>query len=183
MWFQETAASIIGLAGAALSLVQEIQNAVEQMKAVPGKVKDAFKRLERLVQACNLIKEEARLQTNVVKQQLDAIVEDATLLRDFANKLRDYQVKNIIRRFMHALISGKQDDEQLSELLGNLDRDRGELTSLMSVTLVGLVGSLQNGFRVSLSELAEVNNRFKAALGEEMQLVGRLKGRAQQDGT
>lgn len=180
-----TTASIAGLIGITITLIQQIQNARDNMKGASKTLKNVSKRLEALVQSLCLVKEEERLQTPSVKQQVSVIIEVAQELKDFFERLRAERTKKVALRFIHALTSGDKDDKQLGEILNRLDGARDELILRISVTLVGLVGNLKDGFRVAYDVLIETNNKVTKILGRNLVLADRLKGRSLQetDGT
>ena len=162
-------------------MIQQTQNARDNIKRAPKILKNISKQLEALVRSLNLVKEEERLQTPSVKQQVSVIIEVAQELNDVFERLRAGLTKNVALRFVHALISADKDDKQLGEILDRLDRARDELTLRISVTLVGLVGNLKDGFRVAYDVLIETNKKVTKILGKDLVLADRLKGRSLQE--
>ena len=179
-----TAASIAGLAGAAITLIQQIQAARESVRERPKKAKNVSTQLEILAQSLHLVREETRLQTTDVEQQVSVIVAIAEELKGFYDRLQVEQKRNAILSFVQILYSGNKHDKELGEILGRLDRAKDDLMLRISVTLVGLVGNLKDGFHVAVDVLMDTNSRVKQALGTNLALADRLKGRTpQQIGT
>ena len=69
-----TAASVVALVGAAFTLIQQVQSAREKVKGTSKALDNVSKQLEGLVGSLNLVKEEERLQTAAVRQQVTAII-------------------------------------------------------------------------------------------------------------
>jgi len=81
---------------------------------------------------------------------------------------------------VHALKSGDREDRELWEILDRFDRAKAELVLRISVARVGLVGNLQDGFRVTFDVLTETNDKAKQVLGINLALMDRLRDRALQ---
>jgi hypothetical protein len=101
-------------------------------------------------------------------------------LRSFLDALATEQQKWPISQPMYALKSGDKEDKQLADVLDRLDRARGLLVLQISVAQVGVVGNLQDGFRVAFGVLMEMNKKLKEVLGINLVLAERLKDKAQQ---
>lgn len=129
-----------------------------------------------------LVQNEASLQTPSVEQQLTAIFTVAEELRAFFYRLQAFQRQRAVRRFAHAIKSGGGDDSNLASILMRLDRARNELILRISVAQVGLMGSLNEGFRVSNDVLMDTNRKCKMILGRDLALANHLKGRRVQRG-
>jgi hypothetical protein len=123
----------------------------------------------------SLVKEQERLQTASVGQQLQAIIEVAEELRDFFDKIKSEQQRKAIRQFFHALKSGDKDDTELAAIFDRLDRARLELVLRISMAQVGLIGNLQEGFCVAFGVLQETNTNVKQVLGRDLNLAVRVK--------
>lgn len=155
----------------------------DSVNEAPKTVKNVSKQLEALVQSLTLVKEEERLQTTSIEQQVNVIIDIAEELKIYYDQLRAEQKKNFILLFLHAFSSGDKRSKQLGEILIRLDRARDDLMLRISVTLVGLIGNLKDGFYVAFDVLIETNSKVKEVLGRNLTLVDRLKGRSlQQNG-
>jgi hypothetical protein len=178
-----TAASVVALVGTAFTLIQQVQSAREKIKGASKTLDNVSKQLEGLVGSLNLVKEEERLQTAAVGQQVTAIIIVAEELKSLFDRLAAEQQKKAISQFFHALKSGDKDDRELEGILKRLDRARDELVLRISVAQVGLVGNLKDGFRVVFDVLMETNKKVNEVLGTNLVLVDRLKDRSLQTGT
>lgn len=151
------------------------------MRRIPKILRNVSKQLEALVQSLNLVKEKERLRTPSVKQQVSVIIEISQELNDVFERIRAGRTKHVVWRFFHALTSAEKDDKQVGEILDRLDRARDELVLRISVTLVGLVGNLKNGFDVAYDVLIETNKKVTKILGKDLVLADRLKGRSRHE--
>lgn len=120
------------------------------------------------------------LRTASVLQQVGVIVDVAEELKSYLGRLQANQQRKAVPKFVHALKSGDEDDKELEGVLNRLDRARDELNLRISVTQVGLVGNLKEGFRVAFDILMETNNKVKEILGRNLALADQLKGRSLQ---
>ncbi|RKK79232.1 hypothetical protein BFJ68_g17606 [Fusarium oxysporum] len=175
-----TTASIVGLVGAAFTLVQQIQNAREKVKGESKTLNSVSKQLEGLVGSLSLVKNEDSLQTPGVAQQVTAIVGVGEELKSFFDRLAAKQKKKSLPQLIHVLKSGDKDDKELQGILDRLDRERDELTLRILVTQVGLVGNLKDGFYVAFDVLLETNEKVKEVLGKSLVLAEQLKDRSLQ---
>jgi len=177
------AASVVTLVSTAFTLIQQVQSAREKVKGASKTLDNVSKQLEGLAGSLNLVKEEERLQTAAVGQQVTDIIGAAETLKSFFDRLAAEQQRKAISQFFHALKSGDKDDRELEGILRRLDRARDELVLRISVAQVGLVGNLKDGFRVAFDVLMETNRKVNEVLGTNLVLVDRLKDRSSQTGT
>ncbi|VTT77010.1 unnamed protein product, partial [Fusarium fujikuroi] len=181
-----TAASIIGIIGAAFTVIQEIRNARARVRGTSETLNNMSKHLDAIDESLSLVREEEKLQTARVELQVKAITDVATELRSFLDNLTARQQEKSMSQFFHALKSGDKDDQKLQGILDQLDRARNELGLRISVAQVGLLGNLQDGFRVAFGVLEQTNTRVNKVLGINLALMDIVKNRALQqtvDGT
>jgi len=178
-----TAASVVTSVSTAFTLIQQVQSAREKVKGALKTLDNVSKQLEGLAGSLNLVKEEERLQTAAVGQQVTAIIGVAETLKSFFDRLAAEQQRKAISQFFHALKSGDKDDRELEGILKRLDRARDELVLRISVAQVGLVGNLKDDFHVAFDILRETNRKVNEVLGTNLVLVDRLKDRSSQTGT
>ncbi len=178
-----TAASVVTSVSTAFTLIQQVQSAREKVKGASKTLDNVSKQLEGLAGSLNLVKEEERLQTAAVGQQVTAIIGVAETLKSFFDRLAAEQQRKAISQFFHALKSGDKDDRELEGILKRLDRARDELVLRISVAQVGLVGNLKDDFHVAFDILRETNRKVNEVLGTNLVLVDRLKDRSSQTGT
>ncbi|EXK76698.1 hypothetical protein FOQG_18567 [Fusarium oxysporum f. sp. raphani 54005] len=138
------------------------------------------KHLDAIVESLSLVREEERLQTARVELQGKAITDVATELRSFLDNLAARQREKTVSQFFHALKSGDKDDKKLQGILDQLDRARNELGLRISVAQVGLLGNLQDGFRVAFGVLEQTNTRVNKVLGINLALMDIVKNQALQ---
>jgi hypothetical protein len=163
-----------------MTLIQQVQKARDSINGTSRTLENITKQLNTLVTTLSLLKEQERLQTASVGQQLQAIVEVAEELKDFFDKIKSEQQRKAIRQFFHALKSGDKDDIELAEIFDRLDRARLELVLRISLAQVGLIGDLQDGFRVAFGVLQETNKNVKQVLGRDLDLAIRVKDKLPQ---
>jgi chromosome segregation ATPase len=179
-----TAASVVGLIGSAITLIQQIRNAQGRVRGASNALANLSKQLESLERSLSLVREEEALQTAAVGQQVQGITEVAEELQSFLDKLATEQRKRSISQVIHAIKSGDKEDKQLADILDRLDRARDLLVLQISVAQVGVTGNLRDGFRVALGVLMETNKKVNEILGTNLVLAEQLKDRAlQQTGT
>ncbi|KNB04914.1 hypothetical protein FOXG_16269 [Fusarium oxysporum f. sp. lycopersici 4287] len=138
------------------------------------------KHLDAIDESLGLVREEEKLQTARVELQVKAITNIATELRSFLDNLAARQREKAVSQFFHALKSGDKDDKKLQGILDQLDRARNELGLRISVAQVGLLGNLQDGFRVAFGVLEQTNTRVNKVLGINLALLDIVKNRALQ---
>jgi hypothetical protein len=90
-------------------------------------LENSTKQLNTPISTLNLFKEQYRLQTVSVGQQLQVIIEVAEILKDFLDKIRSEQQMVAIGQVFYALKFGDKDDIELAGILDHLDRARLEL--------------------------------------------------------
>jgi len=172
-----SASSFVTLLGTAITLVRQVQKARESANRTSKTLDNTARQLSTLVSTLSLVKEQDRLQTASVGQQLQAIIEIAEELKAFFNKTTAGQQRTPIRQFFNAFKSGDEDSKELADIFDRLDRERLELILRISLAQVGLVGNLQDGFRVALSVLQETNADVKQILGRDLYLATLVDGR------
>jgi uncharacterized protein YoxC len=175
-----TAASVVGLIGSAITLIQQIRSARDRVKDAPNTLTGLSKQLESLERSLSLVREEEVLQTAAVEQQVRCITEVAKELQSFLGMLAVEQRKRSTSRLVHAIKSGDKEDRQLADILDRLDRARDLLVLQISVAQVGVIGNLNDGFRVTFGVLMETNDKVNEMLGINLVLAERLKDRAMQ---
>lgn len=173
-----TVSAVVSLLETAISLVKTTQSARQQVKELPKKCSDTATQLEGLVQSLSLVKSEPALQTASVMSQVEAIIDVAEELRDLLETLRKRQEKSSGHQMMHALTIGDEEKKQITSIVGRVDSARAELTLRIIVAQVGLIGNLNDGFRVVSLTLAEVNNKVNSCLGTDLVLAEMTRGRA-----
>lgn len=173
-----TASAVVSLLETAISLVKTIQAARRQVKELPKTLSDTSTQLEGLVQSLNLVKSEPALQTASVMVQVEAIIDVAEELRDLLEKLLKRQEKSSGRQMMHVITSGDEDEKLITSIVSRVDSARAELTLRIVVAQVGLIGNLNDGFRVASITLAEVNEKVNGCLGSNLVLADMTRGRA-----
>ncbi|PCD20348.1 hypothetical protein AU210_016215 [Fusarium oxysporum f. sp. radicis-cucumerinum] len=174
------AASIIGIIGAAFTVIQEIRSARGRVRGTSETLDNVSKHLDVIDESLSLVREVDRLQTARVELQVKAITDVATELRSFLDNLTARQQEKAMSQFFHALKSGDKDDKKLQGILDQLDRARNELRLRISVAQVGLLGNLQDGFRVAFGVLEQTNTRVNKVLGINLALMDIVKNRALQ---
>lgn len=175
-----TAASVVALLGTAFKLIHQIRAARDRVIGTTKVLDDISKQLESLERSLTLVREERRLQTAGVTQQLRVITEVAAELKTFLGRLAVGQQKNAVPRFLHSLKSGDREDKELQSILDRLDRARDGLVLWISMAQVGLVGNLEDGFRVAYDVLLETNNKVNQVLGINLSLADRPRDMLQQ---
>ncbi|KAI3540658.1 hypothetical protein CSPX01_08067 [Colletotrichum filicis] len=88
-----TAASVVGLIGALLKTIQEIQKARERVKNAPKKLDEISSSLQVTSQTASLVRDEPRLQTPAVVHQLETLDAIAEELDQLFNKAREEEPK------------------------------------------------------------------------------------------
>jgi hypothetical protein len=157
--------------------MQQVQKARDSINGTSTTLENIAKQLNTIVSTLNLLEEQERLQTASVGQQLHALIEAAEELKGFFDKIKAEQQKKAIKQFFHALKSGDKDDIELAGIFDRLDRARLELVLRISMAQVGLIGNLQDGFRVAFGVLQETNKNVKKVLGRDLDLAIRVKDR------
>ena len=170
-----TVSSVVALLGTAIALIQQVQKAQDAIKGTSETLENITNQLNTLDTTLNLIKDQERLQTANVGQQVRATIEVTEDLRDLFDKIKSEQQRKAITQFFHALKSGDKDDKELAKIFDRLDRARLDLVLRISLAQVGLIGNLQDGFRVAFGVLQETNQNVKQVLGRDLDLAIRVK--------
>lgn len=105
------------------------------------------------------------------------IIGVADELKAYFNRLQSGQQHGSIRRFLSAMKNGDKDDAELSEILVRLDRAQSELVLRISIAQVGLMGNMNEGFKVAYDILMDTNRKCKNILGTDLRLASQLSGR------
>jgi hypothetical protein len=177
-------ASIVGLISTAITLVEQVQNARKCVKGRPKVMRNVAKQLKDLSQSLALVKEEKRIQTPCVKGQVKAVIEVAEELKKYFHDLESRQKRDPILAFFHALKAGNSEEKELDNILARLGSAKDELLFRISVTNVGLVGNIDDGFRVVRDVLTETNDHVKKLVARDLELMDCVRGRqTEEDGT
>ncbi|KAJ9137580.1 hypothetical protein NKR23_g9032 [Pleurostoma richardsiae] len=173
-----TAASIIALVGTVSTLIQEVRSVRDRVRGASKTFDDISGQLDGLERSLNLVREEERLQTAGVEQQVEAINKVALELRAFLVRLASVtQQRGSFSQVVYMFKSGDKNDKQLEDITRRLDREKTQLILRISVVQVGLFGNLKDGFRVAFNVLQETNTRVKEMLGINLRLAERLTAR------
>jgi hypothetical protein len=175
------AASVVGLIGSAMTVIQQVRNARDRVKGAPKTLDSLSKQLRSLEQSLSLVREEEALQTAAVGQQVRGIAEVAEELRSFLDTLAAEGQKRSITQLIHSIKSGDKEDKQLADILDRLDRARDLLVLRVSVAQVGVMGNLKDGFRVACGVLMDTNKKVNEVLGTNLVLAERLQNRELQN--
>lgn len=166
------ASAVIGVITAALALMKQINDAREGAKELPRRVKQVSRQHDAVVQSLTLVKGEKDLQTSSIGQQVEAIITEAEELKRFYERIRR---RSYIATFWSIFFLGDQDGKKLEDILRRLGAAREELMLRISVTLVGLVGNIKDGFAIISDVLIETNEKVKQiAGGRDLVLMNRL---------
>lgn len=172
-----TTASIVGLIGTAISLVQHIKKARASVRGSSKSLDDVSALLDALSTSLRMVEAEPRIQTAEIEDQIEHIVTVEQELEAFCHHLQAQQAKGTVHKYTHALKSGDEDDKKVAEILTKLQHARSELHLRISVINVGLVGNLQDGFQVARSTLQTTNALLRQGLGVTLVLAERLSNR------
>lgn len=168
---------MIGLLETAISLVRTIQAARRHVKEWPKTFENTTIQLESLVQSLILVESEPNLQTASVMSQVGAITADAEKLKELLETLQKRQEKSSGRQLMHAITAGDEEEKKITSIVSRLDSAKSELTLRIVVAQVGLIGTLNDGFRVASLTLAEVNDKVSSCLRTDLVLAEITRGR------
>lgn len=78
---------------------------------------------------------------------------------------------------IHAIAAGNEDEKRIASIFSRVENARSELTLRVLVAQVGLIGSLNDGFRVASLTLAEVNDKVNSCLGTNLVLADMTRRR------
>lgn len=159
-----------------------IQAARRRVQGSSKTLSDTGTQLEDLVRSLALVKSEPNLQTAGVVRQVTSITEIGEELNDFLEQLRRVQEKSSMRQFMHAVKSGDEEDKQLAIIVSRMDNARSGLILCIEVAQVGLVGNLNDGFRVASQTLVDVSQKVYDCLGRNLVLADMVQDREKNSG-
>lgn len=166
-----------GLVTNVLQAIQLIETARDRVRGKSKTIKNVAIQLDSIYQSLSLVRDEKALQTASVEQHCVVIIGIADELKAYFDRLRAGQQRTTVRQFFSALKSGDKDETELAGILERLDRARNELVLRISVAQVGLMGDMNQGFRVAYDLLMDTNRKCKKILGTELQLATKLEGR------
>jgi hypothetical protein len=115
-----------------------------------------------------------------VSQQVKTIISVAEDLKAFLERRQAEQQRKAIQRFTHALNSGDRDDKELDDMLRQLGSAKDELVLRITLTQVGLLGNIKDGFSVVVNQLIETNKKVNETLGKELVLAQHVRERRPQ---
>ena len=169
--------SVAGLLGTAITLVQEVQKARNRINGSSKTLEDITKELANVYSTLILVKEESKLQTSSVIQQVETIIGVGNELKAFFDIILLEQQRKQIKQFFRAIKSGDDNDKELAALLGRLDRAKAELGLRISLAQISLIGNLHDGYNVSLRVLQDLNDSVKKIAGPYSQIAGQLEAK------
>lgn len=166
-----------GIVTNVLQAIQLIESARDRVRGKSKTIKQVATQLDSIYQSLSLVRDERALQTAKVEQHCVVIIGIADELKAYFDRLQSGQQHGSIRRFFSAMKNGDKDDAELSEMLVRLDRAQNELVLRISIAQVGLVGNMNQGFKVAYGVLMDTNRKCKKILGTDLQLASQLQGR------
>ncbi|KAH8690407.1 hypothetical protein GQ44DRAFT_221247 [Phaeosphaeriaceae sp. PMI808] len=171
-----SAASVTQLLGQGITLIQEIQQARETVHDYPRIIKDHSKQLGDLRRTLVLVEQE-ELQTSAVVEQAAVVHGLAQELESHLAQMAGWENKNSVRKYAHAMTSGKKDEKTLAGVLDRLDRTRNELVARILLAQVGLTGNLRDGFAAALPVVRRIDRNVQGILGSRMLIATHLGDR------
>ncbi|KAK1709732.1 uncharacterized protein BDZ83DRAFT_641146 [Colletotrichum acutatum] len=172
-----TAASVVGLVVALLKTIQEIRKARERVKNAPKRLDEISSLLQITSRTASLVRGEPRLQTPAVVHQLEILNAIAEELAQLSNILEKKSRKDPVLSFFGTLKTQDADETELANITNRLSDAKAELGTRIRAIHVGLTGNLEDGFRVMLKVLEEINSKVFHVLGENLIQVDRLRNR------
>lgn len=160
-----------------LQAIQIVQTARDRVRGKSKTIKQVTTQLDSIYQSLSLVRDERALQTAKVEQHCVVIIGIADELKAYFDRLQSGQQHGGVRRFFSAMKNGDKDDAELSDILVRLDRAQNELVLRISIAQVGLMGNLNQGFKVSYDLLMDTNRKCKQIIGTGLQLASQLQGR------
>lgn len=162
--------------------VQQVETARARVRGKSQIIKNVSVQLESISQSLSLVQDEKNLHTASVEQHCMIIIRIADELKAYFDRLTTEQQRHTMRQFFSALKAGDKDEVELAEILERLDHARNELVLRISVAQVGLMGDMNQGFRVAYDVLMDTNRKCKKILGTDLQLASQLQGRKPESG-
>ncbi|KAK1834528.1 hypothetical protein QBC39DRAFT_343319 [Podospora conica] len=160
-----SAATIVGILNAALSVINEIRIARERIKGSSKTLKETSARLNQLESSLTLIRAEPPLRTADIEAQVSAIALVTTELKAFFARLVATQDRSRMARYRHQLRAGDREDRELQDILTRLDRERDELALRIGVVHVQQMGGLQGGFETAARVLEQTHGAVREMAG------------------
>lgn len=155
--------SVISLLDAAITTSGRIRKAGDRQKGL-GSVLEAHERhLHQTREIIRVIKTETALQTASVSSgllELEAITKKLVALLDSLSKHR-----SDVRQFMHQLVSGSRDEQELADVMGELGRAKANISLRLQVANVGLTSTVEKTVMLNAETVKRVDRLIQNTLG------------------
>ncbi|KAK7962628.1 uncharacterized protein PG986_003453 [Apiospora aurea] len=140
-----SAAVIAQLIGQALNLWQQIDLAMQSVRAAPKLLRDLTLQSTNLQRILCNIEQSADLHGPAIQAQLKILYSIQLEVRDVLEEVSVLSHRSTVRRSLHALRLRTKDEAKLSEILSRLDRAKGELLLEINVMHVNKTGEIAKG--------------------------------------
>ena len=140
-------------------------------------LEDHGEQLDALFNTLRLIEEDKGLQTARVIEQVAKVHKIAQELEDFLGEMAKRQTKSATRQYIHAMASGKRNENEIVGILDRLDRTKHELGIRIQVAQVGITGTLRDGFVAVLPTIQRTDLNVQRVLGARLSVAARLEER------
>ncbi|CAM1501758.1 Fc.00g037420.m01.CDS01 [Cosmosporella sp. VM-42] len=166
-----TASAIVALVSTALAFIQKIRKTRDGMKDGPKTLNELSTQLNDVSDSLRFLKQEPRLQVDIVEKQIILIVQITKEMNVFFEQLEAAQSKAKLRQMTHTILSGDREEKELVGLINRLSNARQSLILRVSVVHVGLTGTADDGFMVARDTVLEVNKKMERVLGTQLLLA------------
>lgn len=171
------ASGTITFLNAAFRIIQETRKARDRVRGASQRLDDVSEQLSPIERSLKLVEEEENLHTASVETQVKTVTVVTEELKAFLDHLSELQQRKPTTRLLHALRAGDKEDEELKDILSRLDRSNNELGKRIQLAQVGLVGNLQDGFKVAYGVLVKTDKKVNEILGVGLALMSLIKKR------
>lgn len=131
-----SAAAVTQVIGQTLSLIQQLYQASEAVRAAPKAIRDTKSQLSNLIDTAHEVMHEPGLQVPTINAQLNVIYGITTELNQILKSMEELQRKSKMYQGMRALVKKQRDDGRLDDVLSRLESAKTELAIRIDVAHV-----------------------------------------------
>ncbi|KAI5928489.1 hypothetical protein F4810DRAFT_6396 [Camillea tinctor] len=146
--FQEaigSTAAVAQLLGQTIALWQEIDLARESVRIAPKVLADTTKELSKLRDTLDRIRQEPKLQSPAIEEQVDDIRIVTEELHHVLETMKIVLCKSALRQTLRALLRRSRDETKLNDVLRRLEGAKEELMLRIQVHQTEMMGEIKDG--------------------------------------
>ncbi|KAK1144194.1 hypothetical protein N8T08_005607 [Aspergillus melleus] len=159
------ASAALGLLEMAVTLVERVRNAHARQKELAAVLESYRHEIHMTTCIVNIVKNEEALQTAGVASSLVEINKIGVRMKEFLETLQPAE-RGTLRQFAHQLVRGSDDDSRLRTFMNQLIRAKLDLSLKIQVANVGLTRSVGDRMVVNVATIDRIDSLLQSTFGE-----------------